>query len=206
VDLRHAQINSVGIRQGRGHMPSKNPLGIALGCNDLRCFWLMYSARQLSANDSSCSGTLSLSSKSHFRSRALVHRAYSANASLASSSFNLAIRARTRLLSSASAIASDGSPHMSSPAVVLVARQSKFGSFSISIRPSVSFDRQALADCMVWLLTLCCPKTPQLELRSLIQFSVFLNREATIWNPVRPVLDRAAQPRGGGVEFGIATK
>src|SRR5204863_5233680 len=125
-------------------------------------------ARQPADDDSSCSGTLSLSSRSHFRSRALIHRAYSANASLAPSSFNLAISPRTRLSSSASAMANAGSLHISSPAVVLDARQSKFGSFSISIRSSVSFNRQALADWTAWLLTLCCLKTPQLELRSLI--------------------------------------
>jgi len=65
-------------------------------------------------------------------------------------------------------MANAGSLHISIPAVVLDARQSKFGSFSISIRSSVSFDRQALADWMAWALTLCCLKTPQLELRSLI--------------------------------------
>src|SRR5712671_4613930 len=105
----------------------KTRLGSPLAAIISAVFWLMYSARQPADDDSSCSGTLSLSSRSHFRSRALVHRAYSANASLASSSFNLAIRARTRLLSSASAIASEGSLQISSPAVVLVARQSKFG-------------------------------------------------------------------------------
>ena len=45
-----------------------------------------------------------------------------------------------------SAMASAGSLQISSPAVVLVARQSKFGSFSISIRSSVSFNKQGLAD------------------------------------------------------------
>jgi adenylate cyclase len=38
VDLRHAQINCIGIGQGRGHIPSKDSLGIAVGCNHLRCF------------------------------------------------------------------------------------------------------------------------------------------------------------------------
>jgi len=41
---------------------------------------------------------------------------------------------------------------------------------SISIRSSVSFNRQTLADWMAWLLTLCCLKTPQLELRGLDDF------------------------------------
>src|SRR5207244_13092369 len=75
---------------------------------------------------------------------------------------------RTRPLSSASDLDNAGLLHISSPVVVLDARQSKFGSVSISIRPSVSFNRQALADWMAWLLILCCLKPPQLELRSLI--------------------------------------
>jgi hypothetical protein len=36
--------------------------------------------------------------------------------------------------------------------------------------------------------------------------SVFFDRKPTIWKPVHPVLDGDAQPRGGGVEFGIATE
>src|SRR6476661_6024613 len=128
VDLRHAQINSIGIGQGRGHMPSKHSLGVALGCNHLRRFLADIFGQATADDDSSCSGTLSLSSRSHFRSRALVHRAYSANASLASSSFNLAISPSTWLFSSVSAMVSAGSLHITNPAVVFVARQSKSGS------------------------------------------------------------------------------
>src|ERR1035437_4368361 len=128
----------------------------------------MYSARQLSDDDNSSSGTLSLSTKPHFRSRSLLHRSYSANAALASSPFNLAARPRTWLLSSIFAMASEGSLHMSIPAVVFVARQSKFGSTNIAILSSVSFNRQVLIDLASWFEIFCFPKIPQLELRLLI--------------------------------------
>ena len=128
------------------------------------------------------------------------------SASLASSPFNLAIRPRTWSLSSIFAAANDGSLHISIPAVVFVARQSKFGSLSISILSSVSFNRQVLTDGMSWFRTLRVPKVPQPEIAIFDPFRVFFDRETTIRKPIEPVLDRAAQPRGGGVKFGVAAE
>src|SRR6266403_4218602 len=55
VDLRHAQINSIGIGQGRGQMSSKTRLGSPVAAIFSAVFWLMYSARQPADDDSSCS-------------------------------------------------------------------------------------------------------------------------------------------------------
>jgi hypothetical protein len=58
--------------------------------------------------------------------------------------------------------------HVSIPAAVLVARQSKFGSLKMAILSSVSFNRHALMALTSWLDMFCAGKIPQLELRSAI--------------------------------------
>jgi hypothetical protein len=47
-------------------------------------------------------------------------------------------------------MANEGSLHISIPAVVFVARQSKLGSINIAILSSVSFNKQALTDLTSW--------------------------------------------------------
>src|SRR5580693_5827610 len=101
--------------EGEGRFSPKIRFGSPLAAMTCAVFSLKYSARQSSDGGSSSSGTLSFPARPHFRSRALVHRAYSANASLASSSFSLPIRATTWSPSSLSAMANEGSLQISIP-------------------------------------------------------------------------------------------
>src|SRR3954471_12992777 len=79
------------------------------------------------------------------------------------------MRPRTWSLSSVLARVNDGSLHISKPAVVLVARQSKLGSERIAVRSSVAFSRHVLVDGRFWIEMLCLPNRSQLALLSLIQ-------------------------------------
>ena len=110
-------------------------------------------------------------------------------------------------LSSLSAIASAGSLQISRPAVVLVARQSKFGSLRIAIRSSgflqqAGLDRMRISD----LAMLCRSNMPQLRVAAPDPFDVFLDRHPAIGDPAQPLLDRGVQPHAGGVQFGIAAE
>src|SRR5581483_4185172 len=116
---------------------------------------------------SSASGTLSLPARLHLRSRSLIHLAYSANASCASSSLSLPISARTSAFSSLSPSSSVGSLQISAPAAELAARQSKFGSRRVAVRSSISSRRHALTRSKSAGRTASLPKMPQLLLRSL---------------------------------------
>src|SRR5215472_8652044 len=126
------------------------------------------SSRQSCDGANSASGTLSLPARLHLRSRFLIHLAYSAKASCASSSFSLPISARTSPLSSVSPSASVGSLQISEPAAVLAARQSKLGSCRVAILSSISSRRHAFTRSKSSGRTGSRPKTPQLLLRSLI--------------------------------------
>lgn len=124
VNLRDTEINCIRIG-GRGGLATvQRPSWGRLWPRRSRRSCSRYSPQgRLPTTTIRASGTLSLSSRSHLRSRFRVHRAYSPNAAFASTSFIPAMSARTRLLRSLSAIASAGSPQIRRP-VVVAARQS----------------------------------------------------------------------------------
>jgi hypothetical protein len=106
-------------------------------------FPLIHSARQPSDDDNSSSGTLSLPTKPHFRSRSLPHRSRIRRMPFGLICFqfgneveNLAIEFHL----------CDGQCRVATyqqSGVVFVAKQSKLGSLNIAILSSVSFNRQA---------------------------------------------------------------
>ena len=187
-------------------MTTENLSGVALGGDDLGVF------RSYTPPGSPRPGTARSAARCPCPPACISGRAPGSiarirtSASRASSPFSLATRSRTRSLSSALAIASEGSLQISVPAAVLVARQSKFGSVSISIRSSVSLNRQGLIDLMPSAEMLCFAENAAAGIAILDPFGVFLDREAAIGEPVQPVLDRDVQLRAGSVELGVAAE
>jgi hypothetical protein len=94
---------------------------------------------------------------------------------------------------------------ISRPAVVLVARQSKFGSDRISILSR--FLQQAVPDGFDVLPFDAQPsKNATARIALADPFGIFHDREVAVWNPVQPFGDRRVELDAYGVEFGVASK